>query len=264
MAIISIRGPVGSWKSSFAASWKPGAKKFWQDLENGAIRALGRIPDWQKEHEIWQPFMDTNDLQAITDRIDANKGDQVQGREKYWNLITSKYVEVVQKSEYPIIIVDTFKEVWDANTQAYLEFVQKAARLKGETRQSIIEIEYATPNTRMRGFLAAGKAYMKDIILISHERPIYETQMNSEGKWISIATDKTELDGFRHTLKQTDWGFTTRIVENCKEEHECPSYHSIITIEKSGMGYDLVGMEFIDMNYTQIAAELAKLGRQLI
>ncbi len=103
MAIFSIRGAVGSGKSSFAASFKPKVNKFWMDLENGAIRALGRIPNWQEEHEIWQPFHETNDLEAILDRIDHNRGDQVQGREKYWNLITSKYVEKVQDKKYPIL-----------------------------------------------------------------------------------------------------------------------------------------------------------------
>ena len=301
MTVVSIRGPEGTLKSSFAATWgghylqtnSIKSRVFWGDLELGAHRAavkidnkLVSVTDLFKIFTIWHPANngDTVALDVLTSMLDAKRGDQVMGRIEYWDILVSKYVSVLKEDTYQLHIYDTWKELWSANTQSYLQHIQIKAKGENKIRQVLDPMEYATPNARMRAWVSSAKAYKRDLVLISHERTTYVQQLDSnKGTWKGVATDKKELDGWKETLDLTDWGFATWFDEECPfEKNQHPKsdidtewknekarvckggFHSYATIEKSPIGADLKGKRLINPTWDKLRDYVESLGRRML
>ena len=162
MTVLSVRGAMGTGKSTLGAHWK-GGKTFWLDLELGAKRALSRIPKWEMNFQLWHPYdeQDGEDaLEDILNRMNAMRGQQLSGRTEYWESIIKKYLSQCASSTIDTLIFDTWKEVWSSNTQAFLQKVQEST--SGKVRQNLLQIEYGTPNARLNSVIFAARQHNKD------------------------------------------------------------------------------------------------------
>lgn len=262
MAIISVRGPKGSGKSTLGANWKEG-RTFWIDLELGAMRALSRVKDWQLTTELWHPYDEATDEATLLDLLDhmnLMRGQVLTGRVEYWESIVKKYLQMCATNYIDNIIFDTWKEVWSSNTQAFLQKVQEGT--KGVSRQNLIQIEYGTPNARMNSVISTARKFGKELMLISHERPVYVYGLDAEGKTISYPdpSGAVELDGYKNTLDLVDWAFQTAVVTDCElkdtgtgaNKHKCSGFHFEYTIEKSPVDASHVGYSFLDLTYEKL------------
>ena len=298
MTVVSVRGPEMTLKSSFGATWgdyylqdKNIKKMVWYgDLELGVHRAsvkigdeLVAITDLFKIFNIWHPaLVDDAAKTILTNMMDAKRGDQVEGRIAYWEAIVSKYVEVLNNDMYGLVVLDTWKEAWTANTQSYLETIQKKAKGQGKSRENLGQMEYATPNQRMRAFIQSAKAYKKDLVLISHERPKYIAQVDDKGIVHNIPGPETELDGWKETLDLVDWGFATSFDSECpfpnkvhpdsdillyknKTAKACfGGFHSYALITKSPCGAEFKGMRLVNPTYGLLKSFVEEKGRRMI
>ncbi len=261
-AVVSVRGAMGTGKSTLAAHWKPG-KTFWLDLELGAKRALSRVKDWQLNTQLWHPYDEQtgeNTLVDILNRMNSMRGQQLVGRTEYWESIIQKYLSQCANAGIDSIIFDTWKEVWSSNTQDFLQKVQESTT--GRVRQNLLQIEYGTPNARMNSVIFAARQHSKDLLLLSHERPVYVYGLDADGKQISYPdpSGAVELDGYKNTLDLVDWAFRSTVNRECNKngkttagvKHKCSGLHFIYTIEKSPVDAGHVGMELIDLSYDKL------------
>ena len=262
MAVVSVRGGMGTGKSTLGAHWKEG-KTFWLDLELGAKRALSRIPDWKLHTQLWHPYDDKKGeetLEDILNRMNAMRGEKLIGRTEYWESIIQKYLAQCANSAIDTLIFDTWKEVWSSNTQDFLQKVQESTA--GKLRHNLLQIEYGTPNSRMNSVIFAARMHNKDLLLLSHERPVYVYGLDAEGKSISYPDPEgtVELDGYKNTLDLVDWGFRSTVETDCKKNgkktagvmHKCSGLHFVYTIEKSPVDASHVGTELRDLTYDKL------------
>ena len=273
MAVVSVRGAMGTGKSTLAAHWKEG-NTFWLDLELGAKRALSRIKDWDKHTTLWHPY-DEEDVDTLADmlnRMNSMRGEKLVGRVEYWETIIKKYLMMCADKDTDTLIYDTWKEVWSSNTQAFLQKVQE--NTTGKVRQNLLQIEYGTPNTRMNSVIFASRQHSKDLLLLSHERPIYLYGLDADQKQISYPdpSGASELDGYKNTLDLVDWGFRSTVLRDCPKqgttvagiEHKCSGLHFVYTIEKSPVDAGHVGTELIDLTYTKLKSFVEAQGFSMV
>jgi hypothetical protein len=219
--VVALRGPMGSYKSSFANSNQ--GKKHWFDLEMGAHRA------WQfdaSQSILWQlPKLDGD---AVLASLMAGKRSKVVGRIAQYEAIATEFIRVIQDPQVTDIVFDTAKELWTICHQAFLE--ERQSEKAG--KETLSPIEYATPNTRMANLIYLARNADKNLWLINHERPIYK-DMIVDGKMEKVASDEMELDGWSKTLDLADWIFVTRFDRESKK--------ATIICEKSEQDSSLVG-----------------------
>ena len=271
--ILSVRGPMGSGKSTLAAHWKEG-KTFWMDLELGAMRALARIPDWKLHTELWHPFDEfeaEDTLTNLLDKMNLMRGQILEGRVDYWETIIKKYLQKCATNYVTTLVCDTWKEIWSSNTQAFLQRVQETTAVK---RQNLIQIEYAVPNARMNSLISTARKFGKDLLLISHERPVYVYGVDAKGESISYPDPEgaVELDGFKNTLDLVDWAFQSGTETDCKlngkttagVKHKCSGFHFTYTIEKSPVDASHVGIPFKDLTYDKLKSFVETSGYQMV
>ena len=256
--IVSIRGPVGSAKSTLASTW-PG-NCFWFDLESGANRALDRyrvIYDDGDRHTPWNPFAEGPEVvkNAMLDGLMVSRGEKVHGKLEAWMECSKKYVGLLQSDEWHTIIVDTWKELWTICHRGYLQEIQ----LTDGGRKNITEIEYAIPNERMERWMGISKPMKKHLVLISHERPKRVGQMvGTEYKMVESADGAMEIDGYRHTMRKADWSLITGLENPCKVQqggsvcNGCKGWHFTVTVEKSPAGQEIVGLMIRDPSYEKL------------
>ena len=257
MAVVSIRGPKGSGKSSFSATWRPGEARNWFDIEAGAIR-IHQPPEILV---LWKPSDEEGGGQALLDTLSNVRLGRVFGYDVLWNLVHRQYLKVIQEPA-PIIVFDTWKMVWTYNTMAHLSSLQIGKSDK-DMRKSLMPRDYGSPNSRMDGIIMAAHAFSKDLILISHERPVYITGLDENGNVKEMPHPTlTEPDSYKHTPGFADWEFRSlyhkiKPEEKCPvcsedKQKNCPRYHFSIEIEKSPVGAHLVGTIFYDVDYEQL------------
>ncbi len=274
MTVVSVRGAMGTGKSTLAARWREGIT-FWMDLELGAKRALSRVKDWEKHTTLWHPYDEQDNEDTLTDilnRMNSMRGEKLVGRVEYWETIIKKYLSKCADKTIDNLIYDTWKEVWSSNTQAFLQRVQEDT--VGKIRHNLLQIEYGTPNVRMNSVIFAARKHGKDLLLLSHERPVYVYGLDPEGKQISYPdpSGAVELDGYKNTLDLVDWGFRSTVLRDCprqgKEiagvEHKCSGLHFIYTIEKSPVDAGHVGTELIDLTYTKLKSFVEAQGFSMV
>ena len=256
--IISIRGPVGTGKSSLAAT-VPG-NCFWFDLEAGADRALDRyrylFVDAHR-HRAWNPMIEGNETSktAMLDSLVFTRGEKVKGMMELWAECSVKYISILKHEDWDTIIVDTWKELWTTCHRGYLQELQ----IHKPEKKNIIEIEYAVPNGRMDKWISISKPMKKNLVLISHERPKRVGQMvGMEYKQVESSDGAMELDGYRHTSRKADWSLITGLENPCPVIRqgnlckECKGWHFTALIEKSPMGQQLVGRVIRDPSYKKL------------
>jgi len=263
-SITSVWGPMGTGKSTLIAKWKEG-KTFWMDLELGAKRALSRVPNWESRIQLWHPYDEAEDedtLKDLLDRMNAMRGEVLEGRVEYWETILKKFLTKCADFNTDIIAFDTWKEIWSANTQAFLQRVQETTP-GAKPRQNLIQIEYGTPNSRMNSVLATARKFGKELILTSHERPVYVYGIDEDGKSTSYPDPEgsVELDGYKNTKDLVDWEFKSSVQRGCKENgkkigpvtHKCTGTHFKYEILKSPVDAGHVGHVFTDLSHEMLS-----------
>ena len=260
--IWSIRGPVGSAKSTLVASF-PG-ESFWFDLESGAHRATNRLQSIGEDisrFEPWHPLMSGNPevAKSAMESLRYRPGDLVVGKQETFEVTLEKYAEVLSTPSYDNVIVDTWRELWYICHRAYLqELQQDRIDRNAEIRRNLMELDYATPNGWMDNWMSISKGFRKNLLLISHERPVRVQMTDAEGRTKSVEdpSGRMELDGYRHTLRKVDWsvvtGFEAQCQRPCNQEGKCPGWHFYCIIEKSPVGQELVGYKLYDPSYDKI------------
>ncbi len=276
---VSIRGPQASGKSSLAASW-PG-KKFWLDLEQGAIRAMNQIPDWRDTNKLWHPnheFPEDTMKEIAIAQLTMSAMGRVQGYIPLWEEIVEKFVDVCIAGEYQVISIDTWKLVWNTNSQAHLQFMQehpsKSEAERGDFHKRLTQRDFGTPNARMFSMLQTAKGLKRDIMLISHETDVYGPMQNAKGGIDSEEgpTGEMKLDGWKYTKAESDWSLMTSIETPCVQKHlkdsadakACKGFHFFAEIEKSPVGAELIGIKIIDPSYEKLRSMIVKMGKDEI
>ena len=196
--------------------------------------------------------------QSAMESLIYRRGDKIVGKLESWETICLKYTETLTSPDWDNVIVDTWRELWTICHRAYLQ------ELQGDNpdRKNLIEIEYATPNSWMDNWMAISKGFSKNLLLISHERPVRVPHVQgSEIKMVEDPSGKMELDGYRHTPRKVDWSIVTGIDNPCIiQNHSCYGWHFFIRIEKSPIGQQLVGQKIIDPTYEKIMERAQMMG----
>jgi hypothetical protein len=286
MAIVSIEGLKGTAKSTFAATWRQGevfgpdqdsANCFWFDFDAGARRALINVRDWEINHEIWHPA--TGEMMThMLSSLKFVRGGAVQGQMEIWDSFVAKYGDILAKMtsirvlepfwKPQVLIMDTFKYVWQVNTQAYLQGLQGVPKADGRMRTQLTELEYAIPNLRMENMIALAGAQGFDLLLISHLRPQYMDYIEDGKKSSMINPDgSTEIDGWRHLAKKCDWQIEFEAVPPPPAKTD----KFTLTITKSPVGQELVGEKLSVkvgdgkiLSYAMLKELVESKGKQLI
>ena len=258
MSVISIYGPTGTFKSTFAFTM-PGRSSI-LDLEYGIKRASWRFPDSSK-YDVWQPSLpDADDViqQFMLNRI--NKiNPMVAGKRELFETIVRKFVFECTREDIDNIVIDTTKVLWDSVLNSYLQELQEGTEksiksiLAGdpnydqsklpEPRQQLGRMDYRTPNDRMRQFFNTATSFNKHLVLISHERPVRKAMYNPQTKKEEqmIVPGEFEIDSFNETAKRSDWVLETR-----KDDNGIGVY---AIIRKSPIGPSFIGVK-LQTEYT--------------
>ena len=238
--IYAIQGPPGSGKSTFGLTF-PG-KVFIFDLEYGAHRATWRVDE--SKYTLFRLTPDINKMMMV-------KGDLILGERESWDIITKKYVEILNDSEHTAIVFDTHFKLWRMDHRAELQRKQELQLTKGSSENDIREtlqpIEYGTPNTQMEALLDVSRIYNKDLILVNHEKDIYITTI-VKGVQQSVPSGQKEMEGWSKTADQADWQLLTSMTEAVGDKSQV--FH--MKILKSPQGAHLVGRSFEDASYVKL------------
>lgn len=242
--IYAIQGPPGSGKSSFGLSF-PG-KVFIFDLEYGAQRALWRVD--KSKYTLFR-------LQPDLARMTMVKGDLIVGESEKWDIICTKYVEVLQDTEHTAIQFDTHFKLWQLDHRSELQRKQEAQIAKGtkvdDIRENLQPIEYGTPNAQMQSMLELAQVFGKDLILVNHEKPIYITTVIN-GRSQSVASGEYELEGWSKTASCADWQLKTKMVAGAIGGGGTVPPKFNIEVMKSPVGAQLVGMSIENPDHEKL------------
>ena len=274
---VSIRGPQETGKSSLAATW-PG-KKFWHDLEQGAIRAMNQIPNWRDDNDLWHPnheFPEELMKEIAIAQLTMSAMGRVQGYIPLWEEIVEKFVDICIAGDHQVILFDTWKLIWNTNSQAHLQFMQehpsKAEEERGDFHKRLGQRDFGTPNARMFSMMQTAKGLKRDLILISHETDIYVAGTTPQGgiSTEQVPSGEMKLDGWKYTKAECDWAFISSIERPCKQKHSvedkkaCKDFHFFAEIEKAPVGAELVGIRIIDPSYEKFRSMILKMGKDEI
>ena len=200
----------------------------------------------------------------------------MEGQTPLWDRLTKRYIEFLRDKETPIAIFDTWKMVWSWNTMAYLQTEQEGQPDRSKKKKQLGQMDYGIPNARMDGIVNAANLLGKDLILIAHERPIYEKRI-IEGKVESIPTGEFEPNSYNGTPALADWQFHTGFAKNeykkCErcgkpldgedKDKRCPGFHFWFDIQKSPIGAELVGSRLVDPTYEKLEKFVKMYGKEL-
>ncbi len=199
--IYAIQGPPGSGKSTFGLTF-PG-KVFIFDLEYGAHRATWRVDE--SKYTLFRLTPDINKMMMV-------KGDLILGERESWDIITKKYVEILNDSEHTAIVFDTHFKLWRMDHRAELQRKQELQLTKG-----------------------------------SSENDIYITTIVN-GVQQSVPSGQKEREGWSKTADQADWQLLTSMTEAVGDKSQV--FH--MKILKSPQGAHLVGRSFEDASYVKL------------
>lgn len=268
--VICLEGEKGTGKSSFPLTI-PGKVAIF-DLEFGADRATKRLGgevkvtkegEWTViRHEKYTILR----LEPSLEKMFLVKGDLIQGQMEKWQLISSKFIDLIRDSEHSTISFDTHKECWIINHKAELERMQQDVlssqkALPGfqnytaiqlieacgeKFRKSLMPWEYSTPNSQMNAMIDMAKAvtFDKNLCLVNHVRDIYVTAIQN-GQSIAVPSGQKEVDGWKQCVDRADWELYTTMtpaaIDQVSKQVVAP-VKFYAQIRKSPLGANLVGM----------------------
>jgi len=177
---LGIWGDIKTCKTTFALTFPKPLIHF--DLDQGIKRALPRFREFS-----YQQVAENMPLSSVTKLTDIISkpyrlpikwpGQPVASMLSLWDVFMDDLRVACETPEIKTIVVDTGSVLWRIATQAHLERVQK----EKPERVNLIQIEYAKPNTEMRGAIGAVKAYGKNLVMVHHVGGIYKDVLTAKG-----------------------------------------------------------------------------------
>lgn len=261
--IVSFYGAPGTLKSSMALTWPKPLVMY--DFEVGAHRA------WKLKQSNGAWLYDGQPDQVIVrrykfpERSITSRQDRLSGWIQAWKNFTLDFYKDLQDPNVKSIVWDTATMEWSSCCDCYLEELQG----QKPDKKSLGVFEYREPNSRQTTLLASPTIYGKHLVMVSHETDEYvpitfggKPLLDDNGQPKTTTSGVKIPDGFKYTKSKADWQFkaTTKTVKTTKEGERDTTVPSI-TIEKSGLGIDLVGLEINWFEYSKLIQMLTQLGR---
>ena len=193
MLILSYHGASKTGKTTFGfTAPKPLAHL---DFDLGRERAIWRFKPEEQQQIISYPL-------AEPPKWNIGSGDAT----RLWANFERYYEQCLNSPYFKTIFIDTGTQMWKANHQEYLEnYIQKTSR---KPRTTLLQIEYRTPNDRMRAKLLAARQSGKLLIVSHYEADEYEerwvTDADGSPKKESIKTGRKTHSGFGEMTNLTD------------------------------------------------------------
>lgn len=240
-----VLGDAGVGKTTYALSGEDPVDYF--ETDPGSIeRAMAGTnidPARVRIHQYSPPLssltipvgLDTKNLKAPVS-IHHLKG----WTEVFWHLVQD-YLEALNGDGYPVF--DTETKLWLMTRQTFMQELQDAT---GQERDRLAPLQYTEPNARYDQIISAAKAKGKDLILIAHEKEIWENDR---------ATGRYRHDGKAEAANLAD--VVLRFIIRNKKP--------VAIVQKAGAGgLELIGREIQEPTIGKVNAILdsaAKLRR---
>ena len=247
--ITSIWGPEKTGKSSLGMTFPPRIEVF--DFDLGYDRAAYRF---HREEE--SGLLVCHSYPAPLN-ITVQRNQPLQGYKELWYRFLTDFMSALTDDAVHTLMIDTATQCWQICHMAFLQEKQEAqlpldARgkdAKGNTlRESLIPIEYAEPNARMRAVVQAGKGYHKNLVITHYQGAVYSKRMNGD-RVEDYDTGEKQLDGFKQTAGLSDIVLRTRV--------EGVTPKAVVTL--CGLSLNLVGIELVNPTYDSIMGALDSL-----
>ena len=208
--VVSLVGEEKTGKSTFATTAPPPVA--YAELDPGGLdRAIWRLNDKAKANihraNFYVPQQaDPTSLATLRSTIQlkregkiANRANlrQVQngalvGMTELWYEFLSWYIEQLDDPAIRSIVIDSGSLLWDLCHQSHLQEIQSLS----PGRTSLTSFEYADPNTKMKGIIAAAQQTDKNLIFIHHTDNEYQDVI-IDGKKESIVAGQKHK-GWNH------------------------------------------------------------------
>ena len=125
--------------------------------------------------------------------------DSLTGYMEQWNYFMNIFAKAVQDPAVKTVVIDTMTLLRKNKCDAYLQEIQEK-----KPRKQLLQIEYGHPDGEIRRLFTFAQALKKNLVVVHHLRPVYETVVTSEGVKDSMPNGKFEHDGVRDINRLID------------------------------------------------------------
>ena len=190
---LGVYGDIKTCKTSFGLSFPKPLVHF--DLDLSFERATPTLDPNLKIHivepseNLSSTHLSTNDIIVIRYKLPLkleSVGGKLQGFLDLWETkLVPNILEVYNTDRISTVQFDTGTILWSIVHQAHLERVQK--KREESTRQQLLQIEYARPNSDMSEIFGGAKYRGKNLISLHHTGPKFGTGP------VHLSSGKTEI-----------------------------------------------------------------------
>jgi hypothetical protein len=137
---------------------------------------------------------------------------RITGEKERWQRFMEAFNNACMNTEVKTVVIDTWFQLYELSRQAYLQVLQEAqldasGRLrKGEEklRESLQQVEYTQPYSKMRSVMFYARAMNKHLVLVTYDADEYKPQLSDDGRVKSQPTGKKIAAGWKETEKHAD------------------------------------------------------------
>lgn len=184
--------------------------------------------------------------QAIINKvIGVKQSPRLVGIKELWYKLLEQYVKALEDSSVSTIMFDSFSQVWELCRLGFLQEKQEAQPTGAKVRESLMPIEYAEPNARMRALIYASRQMGKNLVLTHYLTDLREDKIVN-GEVVSVVVGKTYA-GWKYLEKEADIVVETYV----KREKNKPPVPAC-RVHTSGYGLAAVGLEIEEPTWDKI------------
>ena len=168
-----VMGDAGTGKSTYALSGE-GQVDYYELDVGSAYRAMEamNLPENKVNLHTYPPpltnLIEPERTSTINPAVPISVHRLEGWRELFWQFIKD-YLEGLKGPGYPVF--DTETKMWLMTRQAFLQEVQES--VSGE-KERLNSLAYTEPNARYDQVITAAKSRGKDLIMIAHEKEVWE------------------------------------------------------------------------------------------
>ena len=232
--ITAIWGLEKSCKTTLGLTWPKPLKHF--DFDLGYERASHRFKG--------------QDIASSKHITPIQLGARLYGCKELWYKFITDYNKTLEDKSTATVMVDTATQLWEVCRMAYLQEKQENQAPNERLRQSLIPVEYAEPNARMKSIIQAARQHDKHLVLIHYARDEYITRQDPDtGQLKDVRSGKLEIDGFKWTEGLVDLVVHTYIQRTLDKRGDTTGMAPWGVITLSGLDLGMVGQKFEAPNY---------------
>ena len=191
--------------------------------------------------------------QSVRDKVlgKQKQSHKLVGIMELWYDMLTDFVEACEDPLCDAVMFDSWPQVWNLCTMAYLQEKQQA----NPARERLLEIEYGEPNARMRAIIYAAREAKKSLVLVSFLTEEYGKQL-VDGAVKEVVIGQKPA-GWKFTDKEMDVALrtTTEWVKNGKEKQLRP----FAEVRLCGLALDATGTKFEGPSWEQFRSLIAAL-----